>query len=499
MPILEMRNISKSFGLVCANDNVNLCIKKGSIHALLGENGAGKTTLMNILFGLYKADFGEILYKGETVDFSSAQVAINHGIGMVHQHFSLVRKLSVLDNIILGMKSDSIKIDRKSIEAKIIMLSKKYNLHVNPKSTVASLSIGEQQRVEILKALYKNVEVLILDEPTGVLTPNETADFFNVLRKLKDEGHAIVIITHRMSEIMDISDEISILRDGKKVIDLHTADTNPEELATFMIGKKIVPHQNVRQNISDNVLLSLKNINVLDDKKILCLDNISIDVKKGEILGIAGVDGNGQNHLAEVIVGISKLKSGNISMLGDDITLKSVKSRFNSGITYISDDRHSDGLVMQMNVQENLILKDYKTFAKNGFLNFSKIYNNATTQIDKYKIKGLADTKVRFMSGGNQQKIIISREVCDNAKLVIANQPTRGLDMGATDFVRKTLLEHTERENSVVLISADLEEIMQLSDRVAVMYAGQIVGVVEKHDITKEKIGMLMGGVTNEN
>lgn len=504
MGILEMKQISKSFSGVYANEKIDLSIEKGEIHALLGENGAGKTTLMNILFGIYKPDAGEIYWKGEKVDFTSPKQAIESGIGMVHQHFSLVKRLSVLDNIILGLKSEGMVLDRKSAKEKIEGLAKKYGLVVDPEAIVGHLSIGEQQRVEILKALYRQVDLLILDEPTGVLTPKETAQFFDVLRKLKQEGYAIIIITHRMSEIMSISDRVSILRDGKKVIDLNTKETNPTELSHHMIGRTLKKSFDIRpQNQGENALV-LSQVTIKKPNKAPKLDQISLTIKKGEILGIAGVDGNGQTELAEIIAGIRKPTAGQITFLGEDITKYSVKKRFTKGISYISEDRLQDGLVLSMSVEENLILRHYKKrpFSVGGFLKNKAIGENALSQIEKYRIKTSGHTKektpVRFMSGGNQQKVIISRETSEETKLIIANQPTRGLDMGATEFVRQELIEQRNRGKSVILISADLEEIMALSDRIAIMFGGKMMTVLDKEEATLEKIGLLMGGIVDQ-
>lgn len=504
MGILEMKQISKSFSGVYANENISLSIEKGKIHALLGENGAGKTTLMNILFGIYKPDSGEIFWKGEKVDFSSPKQAIESGIGMVHQHFSLVKRLSVMDNIILGLRNEGIMLDRKSTKEKIEALAQKYGLAVDPEAVVANLSVGQQQRVEILKALYRHVDLLILDEPTGVLTPKETVQFFDVLRKLKQEGYAIIIITHRMSEIMSISDKVSILRDGKKIIDLDTQETNPTELSQYMIGRTLNEKFDVRPQSQKEEALVLSSVFIKKHHKAAQLENISLAIKQGEILGIAGVDGNGQTDLAEVLAGIQKPTEGQITFYGEDITKYSVKKKFAKGISYISDDRHTDGLVLSMSVEENLILRHYMKhpFSMRGFLQSKQIQQNATHQIERYRIKTSGNTKektpVRLMSGGNQQKIIISREASKDAKLIIANQPTRGLDMGATEFVRQVLIEQRNRGKSVILISADLEEIMALSDRIAIMFGGKIMKVLERDEATLEKIGLLMGGIVGQ-
>ncbi|MDO5406505.1 MAG: ABC transporter ATP-binding protein [Eubacteriales bacterium] len=503
MPLLEMKHITKAFSGVYANEDVNLSVEQGEIHALLGENGAGKTTLMNILFGIYQADGGEILYQGEPVRFRSPKDAIGHGIGMVHQHFSLVKKMTVLDNIILGLGSNRAVLDRKAAAERIRQLAAKYGLSVEPEARVCDLSVGEQQRVEILKALYRNITLLILDEPTGVLTPQETEHFFEVLRKLKGEGHGIIIITHRLAEIMAISDRVTILRDGKSVKSLCTADTNPEELSAYMIGRPLSEKKQEHLGYSQETALALEQVCV--GKKHggkLALDHVSLTVHRGEILGVAGVEGNGQKELAEVITGIRKAADGTVAFYGEDAGRWSVKERFCKGISYISDDRHNDSLVMEMSVTDNVILRDYDRapYSGNGILRDREIRRRAGSALEDYRIKTSGtsgiDTPVRLMSGGNQQKVILAREIFEQAKLIVASQPTRGLDIGATEFVHQMLVEEKRQGKSVVLISADLDEILTLSDRIAVMYEGRIIGILDRKDADIAHVGLLMGGIT---
>ena len=503
MAILEMKNISKAFSGVYANENVNLAVEKGEIHALLGENGAGKTTLMNILFGIYTADSGEIYWKDKKVEFDSPREAIEQGIGMVHQHFSLVQKMTVLDNIILGLKQEGLFLSRMEARKSIVELAEKYGLLVRPDARIRDLSVGEQQRVEILKALYRNVDLLILDEPTGVLTPKETQDFFEVLRRLKSEGYAVIIITHRKSEIMAISDRVTILRDGKKIKDLVTSETNPTELSMYMIGRELQESFEIQKQQGSEIALELKDVHVAKGEKAI-LDHVNMTVRKGEVLGIAGVDGNGQTELAEVIAGIRKITSGDICFMNENIQKDSVKQRFEKGISYISDDRHADGLVIDMSLKDNMLLKHYdkEPYSKKGIFNKKPMDDLADSAIEKFQIKTTGtsgkESIVKLLSGGNQQKIIIAREVTEDAKLVIANQPTRGLDIGATEFVRQTLMDVRNSNRSVLLISADLEEILALSDRIAVMFGGRIVGVLNRDEADVQKIGLLMGGVTKE-
>lgn len=504
MAILEMKNICKSFAGVYANENINLSVEKGEIHALLGENGAGKTTLMNILFGIYTADSGEIFWKGSPAAFDSPKDAIAAGIGMVHQHFSLVRKMTVLDNMILGMKENGLFLDRKALREKMVALAKRYGLAIDPDARILDLSVGQQQRVEILKALFRNVELLILDEPTGVLTPEETSHFFDVLRNLKKEGYAIIIITHRMSEIMAISDRVTILRDGRQVKSLVTAETNPAELSHYMIGRELTSDYEIREGQGDAVSLELQNVTLHQKHKRNALDKVSLQVKAGEILGIAGVDGNGQKELAEVITGIRRHDEGTVLFYGKDIGKQHVRERFQEGIVYISDDRLADGLVTDMNITDNLMLREYgrKPFSNKGFLNRKAMAAHAEEKVKLYQVKASGttgiNTAVKLMSGGNQQKVIIARELTEEAKLIVANQPTRGLDIGATEFVRKMLVEQRNAGKSVILISADLEEILSLSDRIAVLFGGQVAGVVEQKDATVDKLGLLMGGIVEE-
>lgn len=505
MPLLEMKHVTKAFSGVYANEDVSLSVEAGEIHALLGENGAGKTTLMNILFGIYQADAGEILYQGKKVEFGSPRDAIDSGIGMVHQHFSLVKKMTVLDNIILGMRENGVVLDRREAESRVQALAAKYGLAVNPRSRVCDLSVGEQQRVEILKALYRQISLLILDEPTGVLTPQETAKLFEVMRRLKAEGHGIIIITHRLAEIMAISDRVTILRDGRAVGRLETKNTTPEELSDYMIGRPLSKTQEQRSAVLPEEILRMNGVSLARRHKgKKRLDNISLAVRKGEILGIAGVEGNGQKELAEVVTGIRKATEGTISFGGKPLDGKSVKERFLAGISYISDDRHNDSLIMDMTVTENMILREFDRapLSRHGILNRKTAQAAANEAVSRFKIKTSGtsgiDTVVRLMSGGNQQKVILAREITDGAKLIVASQPTRGLDIGATEFVHQTLLAEREKGSSVLLISADLDEIMALSDRIAVMFEGRVIGVLDRSEADVNTIGLLMGGVSGK-
>ena len=504
MSLLEMQQICKAFSGVYANDHVDLTVEKGEIHALLGENGAGKTTLMNILFGIYSADSGQILWKGEPVRFASPKDAIAAGIGMVQQHFSLVRKMTVLDNIILNLRDNRFVLDRKQARQRVCALAEKYGLTVDPDAQVGSLSVGEQQRVEILKALYRDVELLILDEPTGVLTPQETAQFFEVLRALQKEGYGIIIITHRMSEIMAISDRVTILRDGKKVAQLVTAETQPDELSRHMIGRELNESYDVDTPPGEETLLSLEAISLPRKKKGHPLHDITLELRRGEILGVAGVEGNGQKELAEIITGIQHPSQGRVVLDGQEIQRENVRQRYERGVVYISDDRLNDSLVTDMDMTENLMLRDYcrAPFSHKGLLDRKAMLQTAKEKIQRYQVRSSGTsgeaTPVRLLSGGNQQKLIVAREIHDRAQVVVASQPTRGLDIGATEFVRDRLVEQRNAGKGVLLISADLEEIMALSDRIAVLFGGRIVGVLTRQEATVEKIGLLMGGITGK-
>lgn len=504
MALLEMQQICKAFSGVYANDHVDLMVEKGEIHALLGENGAGKTTLMNILFGIYSADSGQILWKGEPVRFASPKDAIAAGIGMVQQHFSLVRKMTVLDNIILNLRDNRFVLDRKQARQRVCALAEKYGLTVDPDAQVGSLSVGEQQRVEILKALYRDVELLILDEPTGVLTPQETAQFFEVLRALQKEGYGIIIITHRMSEIMAISDRVTILRDGKKVAQLVTAETQPDELSRHMIGRELNESYDVDTPPGEETLLSLEAISLPRKKKCHPLHDITLELRRGEILGVAGVEGNGQKELAEIITGIQHPSQGRVVLDGQEIQRENVRQRYERGVVYISDDRLNDSLVTDMDMTENLMLRDYcrAPFSHKGLLDRKAMLQTAKEKIQRYQVRSSGTsgeaTPVRLLSGGNQQKLIVAREIHDRAQVVVASQPTRGLDIGATEFVRDRLVEQRNAGKGVLLISADLEEIMALSDRIAVLFGGRIVGVLTRQEATVEKIGLLMGGITGK-
>jgi ABC-type uncharacterized transport system ATPase subunit len=489
-PIIEMKGITKRFSEVIANNNITFEVRRGEIHALLGENGAGKTTLMKILFGLYQLDEGKLFVKGTEYVPKSPRDAIAYGIGMVQQHFALVSKFSVTENIILGLKSSKEPlIEKDSAEKKISKLSKEFGLNVDPRSKVWQLSVGEQQRVEILKALYRDVDILILDEPTAVLTPQEVEYLFETLKSMVRQGLTIIFITHKLPEVFAASHRVTVLRQGKKMETLDTADTNEKQLARLMVGRDIINNLSKKNAENNEVILEVKNLTVLDDRKLPKLKNVSFQLKSGEILGFAGVAGNGQRELAESITGLRKSESGKVIIQGKDMTNKSPVEFLKRGLAYIPEDRRKTGIVLDFTVAENSILTSHSVspFAEEKltkflnfhkinspidikFLNFHKINSHVDRLIEDYDIMvGDRNAPTKNLSGGNMQKLILARELSRNPRLIIANKPTRGLDVGSTEFIRRKLIESREKGSAVLVISEDLDEIFSLSDRIAVM------------------------------
>lgn len=499
--VIEMLNIRKEFPGTIANDNVTLQVKKGEIHALLGENGAGKSTLMNVLFGLYQPEAGEIKVRGEKVNITNPNVANDLGIGMVHQHFMLVEPFTVAQNIILGSepKNKIGNIDIKKAEKKIQNLSDQYGLKVDPKAKISEISVGMQQRVEILKTLYRGTDVLILDEPTAVLTPQEIKDLIEIMQSLTKEGKSIILITHKLKEIMQVCDRCTIIRKGKGIDTVDVKDSSVSDLASLMVGRHVNFKTNKTEANPKEVVLNVSDLSVKDIRKLDVVKELNLEVRAGEIVGIAGVDGNGQSELVEAITGLIKSESGTIKLNDIDITNKNPRKVTESGIGHIPQDRHKHGLVLDYTVGENLILQTYykKPYSKGFILNYKEIYKKAKQLITEYDVRTPSDhTLARSLSGGNQQKAIISREIDRSPDLLIASQPTRGLDVGAIEFIHKKLIEERDNGKAVLLVSFELDEILDLSDRIAVMFDGKIVADLKSNETNEQELGLLMAGST---
>lgn len=506
--VVEMKNITKKFGSFVANDNINLTVHKGEVHALLGENGAGKSTLMNILYGLYHQTSGEIHINGKLVNMDNPNVAIENGIGMVHQHFMLVQPFTVAQNIILGTEPTkglgAVDINKAIQDVKDI--SEKYGLYVDPNAKVEDITVGMQQRVEILKALYRGAEILILDEPTAVLTPKEIQELIQIIRNLTKEGKSIIIITHKLKEIKAAADYCTIIRRGKYIDTVKVSESSEDDLAAMMVGREVNFKVDKGEAKPKQTVLEIKDLIVKDNRKISVVDGLSLEVKAGEILGIAGIDGNGQSELVEALTGLRKSQSGSIKINGHEVLNNTPKELFKKGIKNIPEDRHKRGLILDFTVAENTVLQNYKDarFSKNGILDKEAIEKYSDGIIERFDVRPTDHTvKARALSGGNQQKIIIGREV-DNievsrastgeAQLLIATQPTRGLDVGAIEFVHKALVKQRDEGNAVLLVSLELDEVMNVSDRIAVIYEGKIVGVVDAKDADENTLGLMMAG-----
>ncbi len=496
---LELQGICKSFGSLKANDDVCLAVRQGTVHAILGENGAGKSTLMNILYGLYQPDAGRILINGREVQIADPRAALLNGIGMVHQHFMLVGTLSVVENIVLGMGGQGLRLPLEKHAAKLAELSASFGFDVDPNAQVSRLPIGVQQRVEILKLLYHNADILILDEPTSVLTPNETGPFFEVLRRLKAAGKTILFITHKLEEVMAISDDVTAMRRGRVVTTVATAKTNPRELARLMVGRDVVFQVRRSAHAAGRVMLSLENVSAQSDRGLSALDGLSLDVRAGEIFGIAGVDGNGQKELAEVIAGLRPASHGRVLLDGEDITSASVSDRVHKlSLAYVPEDRHRDGLVLGQSVANNLMLRSYDRapFARYGFFNFGAIRQHAEKLVKAFDVRlQSVDQEARYLSGGNQQKLILARELEGSPKALVVAQPTKGLDVGAIEFVQRQILSQRDRGIAILYISTELEHLMDVADRIGVMFRGRLTGTLKSKGATPESIGLLMAGV----
>ncbi|MCI0502899.1 MAG: ABC transporter ATP-binding protein [Fusobacteria bacterium] len=500
--LVEMKNIRKVFpGGVVANDKVNLSIMKGEIHALLGENGAGKSTLMNILTGLYRQDGGELFIRDEKIEGKyGPKEAIAKGIGMVHQNFRLVKPFTVAENMVLGNRK-TIIYDEKSIVSKIEEISEKFKLQISPKAKIWQLSIGEQQRVEIIKMLYKGAEILIMDEPTAVLTPQEVKSLFDILKGMTKEGLSIIFITHKMNEVLTYADRITVLRGGFAIKTLNASDTNESELADLMVGRQLDTKRMIDDGVNiGDVVLKLENVGAMNDKGLPALKDVSFEIKGGEILGVAGVAGNGQKELSEVITGLRSVKKGSVIFKGDNITKESVRKIIDRNIAFIPEDRHGMGLANNLPATDNAILKMYTKKEYGRFLLNKKKIDEATTKmVNDFEIKiPNINCNVKLMSGGNLQKLILARETFENPELIIAVYPIRGLDVGATDYVHRKLAEERRKGKAILLISEDLEEIYKMTDKVAVLFDGQIMDVLETKGADIKKLGLLMAGIKEE-
>ncbi|KAB2333109.1 ABC transporter ATP-binding protein [Cytobacillus depressus] len=496
--VLELKGITKRFPGVVANDSISFQLKRGEIHALLGENGAGKSTLMSIVFGLYQPDEGEIYVNGQPVVMDNPNKAIEKGIGMVHQHFKLVEPFTVTENIILGMEpKNGAKIDIKGASKKVKELSEKYGLDVDPSATIDSISVGMQQRVEIIKTLYRGADTLIFDEPTAVLTPQEIGELLEIMRRLVAEGKSIILITHKLKEIMEIADTCTIIRRGKVIESLEVARSNPQELAEKMVGKAVNFKTEKQKATPKDFLLDVKDLVVAGEKGRNAVKQLSFSLRAGEIVGIAGVDGNGQTELIEALTGMRPVQSGDILLEGKSIVNQSPRTISEAGISHIPEDRHKHGLVLDFSVSENAILQTYyqKEMSPNGFINKKAMDELSTRLVKEFDIRtpGI-ETKVRSMSGGNQQKVIIAREIERNPNVLIAAQPTRGLDVGAIEFVHKQLISQRDQGKGVLLISFELEEILNVADRILVLFDGEVVGETTPETTSDQELGLMMAG-----
>jgi len=504
-PILELQNVNKSFGHVQANKNISLKVNKGDIHGIIGENGAGKSTLMSIVYGLYQADSGNIKINDKLIEIRSPHESILRGIGMVHQHFMLVENFTVVENIILGFEGEFV-FGEKLNQAKknLTKLCEEYNLKIDLNATISDLSVGFRQRVEILKALYRGAEILILDEPTGVLTPQEVDELFKILRSLKEQGKTIILITHKLNEIMALTDKVTVMRQGEIVGDKNTKDTTKDQLAEMMVGRSVLLRIDKRKpNIGDTVF-EVKNINVKDNLDVMRVKNVSFDLRKGEILGIAGVTGNGQTELLEALTGICRVDSGEIKLNGKIISSKEIfagpRQLREHDVAHVPEDRQRMGLVTEFNASENLIFGYHhqEPFSKSSVMMGKNIFNHSKKVMRDYDVRPQSPFLLTSnFSGGNQQKIILSRELHKDPKVLLVGQPTRGVDIGAIEFIHQRIIDMRDKGVAVLLVSVELDEILSLADRIVVMFDGELVGERINENVTDREIGLLMAGITN--
>ena len=502
-PVLELRDITKAFPGVLANDHINLTLQEGEIHALLGENGAGKTTLMNVLYGLYTQDEGDIFIRGNQVTIENPNDAIGRGIGMVHQHFMLVPVLTVTENVMLGVEPtrNRIFLDRATAARRVREISEQYGLEVDPNAYIKNLSVGVQQRVEIIKLLYREADILILDEPTAVLTPQEVEDLFEIVQTLVDRGKSVIFITHKLNEVMSIADRITVLRNGRVVGTTRPEETNQAELAAMMVGREVVLQVEKEPAQRAETVLDVNDLQVMDDRSNLAVRGVSFEVKAGEVLGVAGVQGNGQTELVEALTGLRSVEAGQVQILGKDLTGASPRRILEQGVAHVPEDRQKDGLVLSFPVANNMVLNTYyvKPFARFVVLDQEKILSEAEKRVREFDVRTPSVlTPVSKLSGGNQQKVIVAREFSRPIKLLIASQPTRGLDVGSIEYIHGRIIEKRDEGTAVLLVSPELDEVMSLSDRIGVMYEGEIVDIIPAEEATREQIGLLMAGVKED-
>lgn len=498
--VIEMRDITKQFGDFKANDNINLQIRKGEIHALLGENGAGKSTLMNVLSGLLQPTSGQIYMDGQPVTIANPTDAKRLGIGMVHQHFMLVDAFTVTENIILGDEpTKSGVLDKKKSVEDLKRISEQYGMEVNPDALISDISVGMQQRVEILKTLYRGANILIFDEPTAVLTPQEIDELIMTMKELVKEGKSIIIITHKLDEIKKVADRCTVIRRGKSIETVNVKDVSSQQLADLMVGRSVSFKTEKEPSNPKEVILSVKDLHVKDNRGLEAIKGLDLDVRAGEVVGIAGIDGNGQTELIQAITGLKKIESGKVMLRDKDITNLKPRQITESNVGHVPEDRHKYGLVLDMTLSENIALQTYyhEPFSKNGVLNYNYMDSYARKLIEEYDVRTTSEhAQAKSLSGGNQQKAIIAREMDRDPELLIVSQPTRGLDVGAIEYIHKRLINHRDKGNAVLVVSFELEEILNVSDRIAVIHAGQIVGIVDPKETTENELGLLMAGYT---
>ena len=496
-PALEMRGITKRYPGVVANDRISLEVRPGEIHALLGENGAGKTTLMNVLYGLARPDEGEILLDGQPVRIAGPSDAIARGINMVHQHFMLVPVLSVADNILLGEETmaNRVFLDRKEAHRRIVELGRRFGFEIDPEAKVGSLSVGWQQRVEILKALYRNARILVLDEPTAVLTPQETEEIFAVLRRLAAEGHSIVFISHKLYEVLEIADRITVIRRGRVVGQRLPAETNEDDLAELMVGREVQLTVDRGTSHPGQPVLRVSGLKAKDDRGHLAVRGVDLEVRAGEIVGIAGVAGNGQDEFVEAIIGLRRPTAGTVTLAGTDVTGRSPRDINEAAVAYVPADRHRFGLITSFSLADNLVLTSYyrRPYARGVLRDGDAIQRDASSAIERFDIRTPSATVTAgTLSGGNQQKTIVAREFDRELKLLVLDQPTRGLDVGSIEFIHRQVIAKRDAGTAVLLVSAELDEVLEMSDRIGVMYAGEIVAIVDGRTADKNEVGLLM-------